>query len=666
MGLLQRMSSVTAPARLHATPMGDYTTAFWGGDPLPSLWISSLSTSGITVTPDLAMSLSAMYSGVSMIAFDLATLPCQTFKLRDDGGKDRIRGGSFSSDGGIGGLAYRLRYQPNPWQTAAEFMLSLVAQLLLRENAYAEIRPGPSNSIDQLLPRHPDRVRPERLPLSGRLRYRLEEYGGPPRYLTQDEMFVIRGLSLDGGLSGMSRVTMGSDAIGSALAAERAAGKFFKSGMAAAAVATYKSGELDQETEDRLHASITRYATGVENSFGLMLVPDDITIAKLGVEPEKAQMMLAREWGAREVARLLRIPPHKLGIAGSTSYNSQIQASLDYVITCLRPIAVLIEQAMQRDLIVAKDTYLVEFQLAALLRGDFDTQATYMEKLIRNRVMRPSEARLALNMNPDPALDRLSEQDFQPGKAAGGGSREGATSGFGTRAALKATLAWHDHAARCVRRERVAVEKLARKHADDVEGWQASLRDFFAEHAQFVAKTMRLNPTVARGYAAQHGSEFETRGAAKLADDGGDEWERFEADELAALAMDEGNSVDEWFSRRLVDVKEPPTINISTSTPVTLDKGAVQVDARTTVEGARVDVQPPSVTIQKGAVHVEVAAAKPSTVNVKPADVTIAKGAVQVTVPAAPPPRVERVTVVERDGEGNIVRARTRENIPNE
>jgi len=77
-----------------------------------------------------------------------------------------------------------------------------------------------------------------------------------------------------------------------------------------------------------------------------------------------------------------------------------VQSALDYVITCLRPIAVTFEQAIQRDLILAKDTYIVEYKLEALMRGDFEQQSNFVEKLIRNRVMRPgSEARLLFGLN---------------------------------------------------------------------------------------------------------------------------------------------------------------------------------------------------------------------------------------------------------------------------
>lgn len=538
MGFLARMSTTAAPARVRANAGGDPFAKMYSGF-FPPEWGMALSAAGVPVTPDLAMTLAAMYAGVTMIGMDLATLPAQMFKNRDDGGKDRVRGGSFILDGGIGQLAYKLRWAPNGWQTAAEFWLGMIASYLLREVAYAEIASGPSGFIDQLLPRHPSRVRQERLP-SGRLRFRLTEADGKPRYLTQDEMFVVRGLSFDGGMTPASRVTYGAQAIGSAIATQTAVGKFFKSGMTAAKVATYE-GEMSDEEEAQLHASISRFAAGVENSFGLALVPDKVTITNLGVEPDKAQMMVAQEWGVRQVALLLRLPPSKLGIQGAVSYNSQVQSALDYVISTLRPIAITFEQAIQRDLIVNKDNYLVEFLLQALMRGDFESQSKYMESFVRSRIMRPSECRVILNMNPDEELDRLSENDHRPGQSGSGQQSGGrgadARAWMWSREAFQAMRAIGDNAGRCVRRERLQVEKLAKKHANDVDGWKAGLRDFYAEHARFIAATMHVPMELAREYAAQHGSEFECRGVAIIDGDAGPEWERDEADELIALSL---------------------------------------------------------------------------------------------------------------------------------
>lgn len=548
MGFLRHLSTVVVPPKFRADSANgsNYTSAFFSGADMPDNWTSSLSNAGVNVTPDLAMTLAAMYCGVTTIAYDLATLPVETSKYREDGGKDPIRGRAADiPQGGIRELAYMLRWAPNSYQTATEYFASQVVQFLLRGRAYAEIISGPGGFLDQLLPRHPDRVFPQRLP-SGRLTYKLIEANGQPRYVTQEEMHVVRDLSGDG-ISGLNRTQYGANVLGGALAAERAAGKFFKSGMAPALVATYKGAHMEDEDEAALHRSITRHAAGVENNFGLLLIPDDVSVQNLSIEPEKAQMMLAREWGAREVARLLRIPPHKLMIAGTQTYASQVQSATDYVVGCLRPTAHTFEQAMQRDLILAKDTYFVAFKLAELLRGDPASRADYYAKAIEHRWMRPSEVRIEEGLNPDEALDALSERDNQPGQSKQPPqqqpqNRQPATQD--ARVHLKGLLAVHSDAVQCVRREREQVEKLAKKYAKPSDGaaWQAGLRDFFADHAQFVAERMRVPIRIARGYAGQRGSLLEAKGVVLYE---GEHWERSEADELAVLALSEGGSLQE-------------------------------------------------------------------------------------------------------------------------
>ncbi len=541
MGYLSRLSATVAPARPRAGSMQDYNTAFYSGEPIPDLWLSSLSSSGVQVTPELAKTLSAMYCGISTIAYDLATLPVETFKYRRDGGKDRIRGSAAEwAKGGIGDLAYMLQWAPNDFQTATEYVAGQVAQYLMRGKAYAEIIDGPRGFLAQLLPRHPDRVFPERLP-SGALRYKLIEANGQPRYVSQQEMHVVRDISSDA-LSVTSMTAYATSSISVSLAAERAAGKFFKSGMTAAMLATY-AGDKDDEDEDALHKSITRFAGGVENSFGLMLVPDDVKISNLAVEPDKAQMMAAREWTVYEVARWLRISPRKLmaRTAGAGGYASAYQDAIDHVVGCIRPLAHTFEQAIQRDLILAKDTYFVKFNLRELLRGDPAQTGEFLEKAIRNRAMTPSEVRmLYLDLNPDEHLDQLSESDNQPGKPANSQpTHEKQQPPQNARVMLKGMLAVHDNAVRCLRRERAAVEKLAKKHVGDVDGWKAGLRAFYNDHATFVAQTMRIPIAIARGYAALHREAFVAESVLLIDGEAGQAWESYEADELAALALAE-------------------------------------------------------------------------------------------------------------------------------
>lgn len=538
MGFFDQLSTVVRMPTMRATTFSEYNQAFFGGDPLPDLWLAALSGSGISVSPDLAMTLSAYRCGVTTIAYDIATLPLRAFKTRADGGADLLEPGDPAA-ASIRSLMYRLQWQPNRIQTATEFIASIVTQLKMRNRAYAEIVPGSSGFADQLLPRHPDRVTKERMP-DGALRFRLQEANGsPPRYVTQDEMFFVQDISTDGGLSTLSSIAYGANAVGTAIAAERAAGRFFRTGMTAAMLATYTGGEMDDEDERRLHASISRYAAGVENSFGLMLVPDDVKITNLAIEPEKAQMMAAREWTVYEVARDLRINPRKLMAGKTATYASAYQDAIDHVVNCLRPIGVLLQQSIQRDLVLQQDTFRFVFHLGELLKGDPAQMGDFIQKLIASRAMTPSEVRMTyLDMNPDPHLDLLSESDNKPGSSGGGAPKPAQPA----QAPSNATLfrAWgfvRDAAERCVRRERAAVEKLAVKHASDVAAWQNGLREFYAEHAQFIAQTMRVPIGIARGVAATHGTAFEEQGMAILHGEAGTLWEREEAEALASLAV---------------------------------------------------------------------------------------------------------------------------------
>lgn len=553
MGFLAKMGP-TITARRNASMIEDHINAFWSGAPME--WTAALSAAGVPITPDLALTLTAMSSGVRMIAMDLATCTCEVFRNRMDGGKDRIRpifGTGITDSAGVGSLAYMLRWQPNDVQTAVEYTQSQVAQYLLRGVAYAEILDGPAGFLAQLLPRHPDRITPERLP-SGRVRYKLREFTGEPRYVTQDEMHVVRDIAFDA-INPVSRIRYASQSLGTAIATQAAAGKFFKSGMTASTVATYTGGQ-DAEYEATLHGSISRYATGVDNSFGLLLIPDDVKISNLAVDPDKAQMMVAQEWGVREVARALNLSPGKLGVKDASAYASQVQEALDYILTTLRPIAVLFEQAIQRDLILAKDTYLVEYKLQSLMRGDFEQQAKYYETFIRSRVMRPSEVRLELNLNPDPALDKLSEGDMRPG--ASGNTKPGQPSfpnqnqpdqqdksaAVFQRVNRRRLMLVYSQAQELVRHERAHIERMAAEHADDPDGWKQELRDFYAEHAGRVSQKMRVPIDVALAYAAQHGSAFEVAGTELIEGDRGAAWEQNEADDLAALSLYDAESVN--------------------------------------------------------------------------------------------------------------------------
>jgi hypothetical protein len=340
------------------------------------------------------------------------------------------------------------------------------------------------------------------------MRYKLIEANGQPRYLTQDEMHVVRDISTDGQRTSVARA-YGANAIGTALAAERAAGKFFKSGMTAATVATYK-GDMEDEDESALHASITRYAAGVENNFGLLLVPDDVTITNLGVEPEKAQMMLAREWtrarGRAAAADLAaqadgagRRRRLRLGVPGRDRPRRRLPAA-------------------DRRHVRAGDAARSDPREGHVLREVPPRRAAarrpaqlgeFIEKLIKNRAMRPSEVRMTfLDMNPDDGA-RQALRERQPAREAGGGGGDGrrrSRQQAGTTPVRMTARSTEGHAGAARQRGAVPAARARRRREAREEARErrrragSGLRDFYAT-TRVRRETMRISMAIARGYA---------------------------------------------------------------------------------------------------------------------------------------------------------------------
>lgn len=538
MGGLATLSAVAVPARRQAMTSAAYQQAFFGGEAVPEPWLGA---AGGYVSPDLALALSYVYSAVDIIASDFGTMACQMFEDLGEGGKRRVKFG----DAGVGALAFKLQWAPNSWQTAKAFWSTLAWQYLLRPACYAEIvyRRGLAGFVEQIIPRHPDRVTEETVRLPDgtvKIRYKLREPNGSHRYVTQDEMFVVRNTSADG-LHALSRIEYGAKAIATGLVLQDFTKNHFQHGATASLLATYK-GVKEEPDEAALHASITRFMSGAENAGGVMLVPEDIDVKALGVDPEKSSLVDLKNINGRDVARLFKLPPSWLGIEAAQSYNSLIQDSQLYVNRVQMPLVVEFEQAIKRDLIVAQQRYYAKFNMDYLLRGDLLQRMQAYEIGIRSRVIRPSEARMLEDRNPDERLDALSERDNQPGQAAQPANRERERGGEARamgKAELKAFLAMHDNAERCVRRELAAVPKMAHRHAADAAAWQAALGEFYGEHALFVARTMRLDLEPAQAYAEAHRQGFAASGLKLIDGDAGEAWARAEADRLTLVALTE-------------------------------------------------------------------------------------------------------------------------------
>ncbi len=535
MGILASLLGV----RAH-TP--DPNDEFWW-TPSPGL----VAQSGVRVDADAAMKVSAVWACVRLISETIASLPLIVYQRLPDGGRERA----------VNHPLYSLLHdQPNGWQTAFEFVEMLTGHALLRGDAYARIVPGPRGPVDQLVPLHPDRVTPERIPTGTsspdgrpvyRLRYRVWREDGRDEVVNKDQIFHLGGLSFDG-VRGLSVIEYGREAMGLALAAEGYGARLFSQDAKPGGVLQHP-GKLSEGAAKRLRADWQAMHAGLANAHKVAVLEEGMTWHQVGMTSEDAQFLQTREFQVEDVARWFRVPLHMISsTTKATSWGTGIeQLSIGFVVYTLLPWLRRWEKAIARDLIIAPHLYFAEFLVDALLRGNVrDRYEAYA--VGRNwGWLSANDVRRMENMNPiGPAGDvYLQPLNMVEAGSTSGGFARGEPRGHSAPNTASAEaeagnqlsaahyhLLLQDAAARIVRKEIAALGKAARRCADDPEGWRQSVEEFYADHAGLVAQTLRVRLADAEAYVAEQRQALLAGGASVMQD-----WETRRVADLVALGL---------------------------------------------------------------------------------------------------------------------------------
>ena len=216
-----------------------------------------VTTSGVKITPDMALKASGLYACVSILAKTMASLHLKMYKRLPEGGNEPAP---------YHPLDEIIRYQPNNIQTAAEFWETMMFHAVLRGNAYAEIIPGTRGSVDQLRSLHTDRVRVEYMK-DHTLRFQVSDpVSGRTRVLLQEEVFRIPGLSSDG-VTGLRAIDLVAESVGLGIAADRYASRIFSNAFNIGGFINNKTRKRPQEHKRGISARIVAGRLRVHQCF---------------------------------------------------------------------------------------------------------------------------------------------------------------------------------------------------------------------------------------------------------------------------------------------------------------------------------------------------------------------------------------------------------------
>jgi HK97 family phage portal protein len=335
----------------------------------------SLSTSGVVVSPETALTLAAAFACINVLASDTAMLPFHVYRRRKGGGKDVAS--DFWPD-------QMLSLSPSREHDSITLRQAAMGHVLGWGNGYMEIVRDPAGRPREMVPLDPrwGQTQPYR-DRDGGISYKIHGGVGPDPYLRQADVLHIAGLGWDG-LIGYSPVAMCRQAIGLGLACEAAGGTLFGNGLNVQGILTTKK-RLTPDGRKNLRESLEYVHAGPYNANRLLILEEDSTFLQTSIDPDDAQFLATRAFQVLEVCRLYRCPPHKAMDYSQAHLANLEQSNTDYLQTSLMPWLIKWEQQCNRKLLTAAQRaagYECSHDVSALLRGDSAARAQLHKTLL--------------------------------------------------------------------------------------------------------------------------------------------------------------------------------------------------------------------------------------------------------------------------------------------
>lgn len=339
---------------------------------------------GVVVTAETALEVPAVWCAVNFIAGTFASLPLQLFARKDESRETATKDPLYSI----------LHDAPNDEWTSFSWRKYSMVNTLLHGRALTFIERNKAGRVMNLWPLDPTKMTIKRV--GGKKSYEYEDGNRKVTYAANEIIDVPFMLKADG-LTHVDPVSKLRGAVGLALALEQYAQKFFANGgvpplalygpVGSPAAASRASTDVTQAIKD---ANAERR--------NVLIMPTGHELKPVGVDPQKSQMEEARRFQVIEIARLFDIPPVFLQDLTNGTFSNTEQQDLHFVKHTLRQWLKAWEDEMNLKLFAPRNrTKFVEFNLDALMRGDFETRFNAYGQAIQNGINTPDEIRTMEN-----------------------------------------------------------------------------------------------------------------------------------------------------------------------------------------------------------------------------------------------------------------------------
>lgn len=324
---------------------------------------SDYSYAGPSVTEQSSLHMVAVYSCVRVLSEGVGSLPFHLYTKQQNGSRQRVLDDP---------RAVLLNESPNPEMTAMELWESVMGHLNLWGNSYLYKELNGAGQVQALWPLRPDLTYPYRRIEDNSLYIVTHLWNGEQKILLPDEVIHIKAFSV--GDVGLSPIGVARQAIGTALAADEYAARFFANDARPGGLIQFEKPLTDEQI-NRVMNQWRQSHQGLSRSHLTGILTNGATWQDVSVPLKDLQFLETRQYQVREIARLFRVPGYLINeLEGTSQYKTIEELGQSFVSYSLRPWLTRIEQHVKRgvfgsELDRARNLY-PEFLADALLRGN--------------------------------------------------------------------------------------------------------------------------------------------------------------------------------------------------------------------------------------------------------------------------------------------------------
>lgn len=349
-----------------------------------------------SVSPDLAMKLSAVYACVYVLSSSVAQLPLHV----------KRKGGDKVDTVKDHPAYYLLHDSPNAWQTSYKLREYAQSSVLLYGNAYIHIVRDKNGEVISLESLEPWKVQL----LKNGSRYVYAYYGDDKTMsLSPDDILHIKSLG-PSIKTGKSVIQTHAETIGLGLDARKFASGFFGGNARPAGILSVKTPLNSNAWENfkKMWQSAQEKLRSEENK--TIFLPAELDYKALTVSPVDTELLSMMKLNRSEIAGIFNVPAHMINDLEKATFSNISEQTIQFIRFSVMPWVVNWEQELNRKIFTEaerKAGYFVKFNLAGIMRGTAGERATFYHAAITDGWMSRNEARQLEDMNPVDGLDEM-------------------------------------------------------------------------------------------------------------------------------------------------------------------------------------------------------------------------------------------------------------------